>query len=388
MSSADSTRPWPFARTGDDRYDLNRFNPDYWERFERLLEQAYRRNVVVQVEIWATFSYYREPWTLFNPFNPTHNLNYSAEESGLPTVNASHPTRADNPFFRTPPSYLNNRVVLKFQESFVDRVLAAAFRYDNVLYAMDNETSVDPRGGEYWAGYVRKKAAGTGRKVYTTEMWDPWDLHHPWHLNTIDHPEIYEFIDISQNNWHEGQRHQDALAYVRGRIEDNPRPVNNTKVYSKRSGETAVDPRVGIDRFWGNVWGGCASTRFHRPTEAGHGIGIDHNARRAIRGVREVMGRFDLFHSRVEDSLLRDRRENEAYCLAVTGKQWAVMFPDGGRVLLIPQGAAAGAKFEVSWFDAEYLHWLEPVAVEAASMIPLGAPGQGRWVALVQARAD
>ena len=385
MSSQDSTRPWPFARVNGS-YDLDRFNSEYWERFSRLLAEAHRRDVVVQVEVWATFSYYREAWTLFNPFNPSLNSNYTEARSGLPSVNQSHPTRADNPFFRTPPKYLNNKVVLPYQEKFVDKILSFTFQYDNVLYAMDNETSADPRWGEYWAGYIKKKAAQAGREVFVTEMWDPWELTHPWHLFTIDHPETYDFIDISQNNWQEGQKHQEALAYVRERIKDSPRPVNNTKVYAVRGGERWLNPRLAVDRFWGNVWGGCASTRFHRPTEAGSGIGINSTARRAIRGIRESLAGFEVFLSRVNDRLLKDRSENEAYCLEEEGRAWAVMFPEGGRVLLEPAGAPAGAAFEVRWFDADYLAWQPAYVVRSEPYIPLGAPGPGRWVARVEAR--
>ncbi len=384
MASRDSTRPWAFAKVGR-KYDLNLFNDEYWERFARLLEAAHGRGVIVQIEVWATFNYYRDNWTGFNPFNPSLNVNYTAEQSGLDSTNVSHPTRADNPFFRTPPGCDNNQVVLKWQQKFVDKMLSISLRYDNILYAMDNETSVSECWGAYWAGYVRDKARAAGRRVYTTEMWDPWDLHHQWHLRTIDHPETYDFIDISQNNWQEGQHHQDALAYVRSRIQDKPRPINNTKVYSRRGGgDNWLDPRLGVDRYWGNIWGGCAGTRFHRPTTRGHGIGLDSNARRAIRGIRRVMEQFDLFASSVADRLLRDRAENEAYCLAVAGRQWAVMFPGGGgQVLLDPRGAAEGARFEVRWFDCEYLHWKEPIVGGAIPYLPLAPPGAGRWVAVV-----
>ena len=381
--ASSSTRAWPFAKVGQ-KYDLKSFNNEYWDRFSQLLEAAYSRKVIVQVEIWATFCYYRENWTRYNPFNPANNINYTPEESGLPVVNNSHPTRADNPFFRTVPKYLNNKVVLPFQERFVDKVLSYTLKYDNVLYAMDNETSADPRWGEYWAGYIKAKAAEAGKEVYVTEMWDPWELTHPWHLYTIDHPETYNFIDISQNNWQEGQKHQDALAWVRKRIAENPRPINNTKVYARRGGgEDWADPRLAVDRFWGNVWAGCASTRFHRPTTRGHGIGINHNARRAIRGIRAVFERFDVFTSRPNDRLLGDRSENEAYCLEREGKAWAVYFPSGGRIWLRPRNIPEGASFSVQWFDADYLHWRPPYRIRGSSQVPLGCPGPGRWVALV-----
>jgi len=387
MSSSD-TRPWPFARAGD-KYDLDRFNPRYWECFDRLLEAASVREVVVQVEVWATFCYYRDRWTNLNPFNPEHNVNYTAEASGLPAVNTSHPTRADNPFFRTVPEHLNNRVVLAYQQKFVDKLLSISLKYDNVLYCIDNETSVDPRWGAYWAGYIKDRAAGAGKAVYVTEMWDPWDLTHTWHLNTYDHPETYNYVEVSQNTWQEGQRQRDRLAYVRDRLKEKGfvRPINNVKIYSMRAGNRYLTPRLAVDRFFVHLWGGCAAARFHRPTPAGHGIGLDSNAQRAIAGVREILKKFDIFSSEPADRLLKERAENEAYCLARRGRQWAVYFPSSGRVLLDVSKAGQGSLFEVRWYDLDYLNRLPPYELTASSaLLPLGCPDAGRWAALVSVK--
>ncbi len=386
--SSSATRPWPFARVGE-KYDLDRFNPEYWNRFTRLLEAAARRDVVVQIEVWATFCYYRENWTDLNPFNPKHNINYTTGESGLPTVNTSHPTRADNPFFRTVPEYLNNRTVLAYQQKFVDKLLSISLEYDHVLYAMDNETSVDPRWGAYWAGYLKDKAAERGKTVYVTEMWDPWDLTHPWHLNTIDHPETYSFVEVSQNTWQEGQRQSDRLAYVRNRMieKEMVRPINNVKIYTMRAGNRYLTPRIAVDRFFVHLWGGCAAARFHRPTLAGHGIGLDHNAQRAIRGVREIFNKFDIFSSEPNGRLLADRAENEAYCLARRDRQWAVYFPSSGQVFLDASSAPEGSRFKVQWFDLDYLAWLPAYELKASSgRVPLGCPDSGRWVAVAEVK--
>ena len=61
MSSRDSGNVWAFhldPETG--LYDLNRMNPEYWQRFQSLLKLSSQREIVVQVEIWATFDFYRE----------------------------------------------------------------------------------------------------------------------------------------------------------------------------------------------------------------------------------------------------------------------------------------------------------------------------------------
>ena len=384
--SPSANQRWPFGKK-DGKYDMNTLNPDYWYDVNRLLNAATDRDIVVQIEVWSTFSYYHNNWTNHNPFNPAHNINYTVEESGLPVVNTSHPTRADNPFFRTVPEYMNNTVVLAYQQKYVDKLLSITMKYDNVLFSMDNETSVDPRWGAYWAGYIKEAYKAAGKTAYVTEMWNSWDLTHKWHLNTIDHPETYNFVEVSQNTWQEGQRQCDRLGYVRGRLIEKQmvRPINNIKIYTMRSGNRYLTPRLAVDRMFVHLWGGVAAARFHRPTSPGHGIGLDQNAQRAISGIREVFGKFDIFTSEPDDRLLKDRAENEAYCLAREGRQWAVYFPASGAVILRASGAPEEATFRIHWYDLDYLAWRPAYEIKALdNYVPLGCPEQGRWVAIVE----
>src|SRR5262249_44578852 len=150
---------------------------------------------------------------------------YTAEESGLPEEVNSHPVATQNPFFWSVPEEQNNTVVLDYQQRFVDKILSYTLQYDHILYCMDNETSVTPQWGAYWARRVQDAAAKQGKQVPTTEMWDPWDLNAPMHANTIEHPELYSYIDVAQNNHQKGQTHYDNLLAVRARIAANPRPL-------------------------------------------------------------------------------------------------------------------------------------------------------------------
>ncbi|MEN8229319.1 MAG: hypothetical protein ABFS38_14265 [Bacteroidota bacterium] len=383
--SPSANQRWPFGKK-DGKYDMTTLNPEYWFDVNRLLHAASERDIVVQIEVWSTFSYYRDTWTNHNPFNPVHNINYTVEESGLPVENSSHPTRADNPFFRTVPEYMNNTVVLAFQQKYVDKLLSITMKYDNVLFSMDNETSVDARWGAYWAGYIQEAYKAEGKIAYVTEMWDPWDLTHEWHLNTIDHPETYNFVEVSQNTWQEGQRQRDRLHYVRHRLIEKQmvRPINNVKIYTMRAGNRYLTPRLAVNRMFVHLWGGVSAVRFHRPTSPGHGIGLDQNAQRAIRGIREVFKKFDIFKSEPNDRLLGERAENEAYCLAQQGKQWALYFPASGAVILRASGAPEEATFRVQWYDLDYLAWRPAYELKASdNNLPLGCPEQGRWVAIV-----
>ncbi|HDP35447.1 MAG TPA: LamG domain-containing protein, partial [Candidatus Hydrogenedentes bacterium] len=150
--------------------------------------------------------------------------------------------------------------LLPFQQAFVDKLLSLSLGYGHILYCISNETNESAQWGAYWARYIRKAAARAGVEVHVTEMWEPVDVTHPMHRRTIDNPDLYTFVDISQNNVQRGQLHWDRIQQVRNLLENRPRPINNTKIYT-----FDLDPDVAVERWWRIVLGGCASARFHRP---------------------------------------------------------------------------------------------------------------------------
>lgn len=93
--SSRNDRGWEvqaFKQLPDGKFDLNQWNPEYWNRFENMLKWTQERDIIVQIEVWATFDYYREYWAA-NPYNPKNNVNYTSKETGLPTEVDSHPTQ-------------------------------------------------------------------------------------------------------------------------------------------------------------------------------------------------------------------------------------------------------------------------------------------------------
>ena len=157
MSSRDHGNVWAFYFNPEkERYDLDIWNDEYWRRFENLLKLTSDRDIIVQIEIWATFDFYRENWDK-NPFNPKNNDNYSSERVKIPEQIDSHPTLTENPFFWAIPMQHNNIPVLKYQQRFVDKLLSYSLKYGNVLYCIDNETSVTASWGRFWANYIQKK---------------------------------------------------------------------------------------------------------------------------------------------------------------------------------------------------------------------------------------
>lgn len=386
MSSRDEGNLWPFARdeaTG--KYDLERFDEEYWNRFEQFLRLAAEPGIVIQIEVWDRFDFAREPWQA-NPFNPKNNVNYAAEQSGLRETIATHPGQRENAFFRSPPELENNELLLKYQHAFVDRMLSHSLRYGNVLYCMDNETNEPPAWGAYWARYIRRRAQEAGVPVQLTEMWDAHDLDDEQHARTLDHPELYDFVDISQNNHQSGQAHWDNAQAFRRRVlaSGHVRPMNGVKIYGADTGRYGTD-RDGLERFWRNILGGLATSRFHRPAS---GLGLGQQAQAHLRSGRMFTDAMaTLFDPRCvpANELLGDREPNEAYCRALPGREYAVFFPDGGEVTL-DVSAAGTAAMGVRWLDIAAGRWQDAQAASPADgRLPLRAPGRGYWAVLVQA---
>jgi len=366
-----------FRKADNGKYTLNRWNDEYWRRFERLLTLAEQRGIIVQIEVWATFDYYRDNWAV-NPFNPKNNVEYTAKETGLPLEVKSHPTRTENNFFWSVPAERNQKTVLKYQQKFVDQVLSYSLQHGNVLYCMDNETSVTPEWGKYWSGYIKARAKAAGVTVHTTEMWDPWDLAHRMHSATFDHPETYCFVDISQNNHQKGQAHWDNAQKQRARIAKHVRPLNNTKIYGADTGRFGND-RDGMERFWRNIFGGLASARFHRPDS---GLGLGAKAQANIRSMRMLTDEMHVFTCKPHNDLLSQRQANEAYCLAHPGREYAVYFTNGGEVTL--DIGAMTKPASVRWLDVMKSEWHKARRVEGAGKIKLKCPSAGYWAVLVK----
>lgn len=379
MSSRDEGNLWPFHMHEDGLYDLNKWNNAYWERFDAFLKACEERDIIIQIELWATFDFYRDIWAV-NPFNPKNNRNYDTARTKLHTVVPTHPIFRGNPFFWSVPEMDNNARLMQYQQSFVDKLLSYSLQYGNVLYCMDNETSVTASWGRFWAKYIKMKAQLAGKKVLCTEMWDSWDLSHPQHFETMHHPEIYDFVDISQNNHQTGENHWenginqmknlDKLGYLR--------PLTNVKVYGNDGGRHKTTQQ-GIEAFIQNVLMGCASSRFHRPTS---GQGLNEKAQNVIRSMRDLSTKVNVFESEPYNDLLSDRDPAEAYCMVLPGREYVVYFPEGGSVSLYY--AAFRGNVSLEWCDVLKAEWSEAVTIDPRAIIELECPGEGHWIALLK----
>jgi hypothetical protein len=393
MSHRNVGNVFAYAQREDGKFDLDVFNEEYWRRFENFLRMTHERDIIVQIEIWATWDHYEDHQSLGgwskHPFNPANNVNYTAEESGLPHQVGYDPGKPiAYTFFRSVPALNNYELTLRYQQGFVNKLLSHSLQYPHVLYCMNNETEEPIEWGDYWARYVRSQAAEAGKQVEVAEMRRHHDITSSTHRHMINHPDLYSFLDVSQNNWEAGQTHWDRILQIRALVQDRPRPINNNKIYSAGNEEEAVA------RMFRIIFAGGASARFHRPhpredldaheAATDFGLGLSPRAQATLRAARTFTEAMNVFACQPQNDLLGERSPNEAYCLAEPGRQYAVYFPDGGEVTL--DASSAKGKMQVRWLDISRNAWQEPQTVDGGGTLKLRTPGKGHWAALILTR--
>lgn len=126
----DEHMAYPFARLSSGKYDLDRWNNDYWNRLKTFLEETRRRRIVVQLELWDRDAIIgKVPWSR-QPWNPANNVTYSHEESSFRA--GQHGRRLA--FFDAVRDSGGNPIVKNYQDRYIRKMLDITLRFDHVLY--------------------------------------------------------------------------------------------------------------------------------------------------------------------------------------------------------------------------------------------------------------
>jgi hypothetical protein len=370
---------YPFVRLENGKYNLDQLNEDYYNRFDLFLKETQKRDIIVQIEVWDRFDYARNHWPV-HPYNPKNNVNYTSEESGLDLEYPDHPGQNKQPFFFTTPKQQNNELLLKYQKSRVEKILDISFKYDNVLYCIDNETSAEEEWAIYWTEFILNKAKEAGKEICITEMWDAWDLTSDQHKRTFDHPERYNFCDVSQNNQKKGQVHWDNFLWVRKYTSSQPRPLNTVKTYGADGGPHG-NTKDGIERWWRHVLGGAATARFHRPQS---GLGLSALSMNCVKVTREIEKHTKFWELEPGNVLLSNRGENEAYLASKSGNSYVLFFTDAGEVGL--DLTKFEKEFNLKWYDVRKGKLVSESKIKGGKIVSLKVPGELEWVAVLTAK--
>jgi hypothetical protein len=377
---------YPFLQLDSGKYDLSKWNPEYWSRLERMLHETAKRRIVVQIEVWDRFDYTdnrgNDPrrWE-DHPYAPKNNVNYTTDQSGFAGRYPDHPGANKQPFFFTTPKQRDIKVVRQFQEAFVNKLLDHSLRYDHVLYCIDNETKGEALWGEYWAEFINERARNESKTVMVTEMWDAWNLTSDEHKRTFDHPELYDYVDVSQNNQNRGRQHWDNFRYVRNYLAAKPRPMNTTKTYGADGNKFGHSDQDGIERFWRHLLAGAASIRFHRPDS---GLGISDKAVACIKAARLLEKHVPLWNLEPADNLLSNREPNKAYLSASKKRDaYAIYFPAGERGTIDLDLSDTKGELALHWISIDAGKAVKTDTTKGGRRINLSPPHDGNYAAAI-----
>ena len=234
----------------------------------------------------------------------------------------------------------------------------------------------------------------------------------PYHTTSFqdwDNPEVrvpltnpaFNFSDISQNNGTSGQQHYDNILWYRAKVyEHGVRPINHVKCYHfnwpigadfNRDRAAPSDAEAGA-KFWRAVFAGAASIRFHRhtPLRTGglrEGFGLAPEGQRHLQSMREFVASVRLFTMEPRNDLLLDRTDDEAYCLAEPGRQYAVFFTGNGDRSVRIHLSNTDHSLELRWLNVATSRWEHEGTLPRPREYKLTAPHSGHWVAMMEVAA-
>lgn len=125
-ASVDYFAPWarseePGYAGGGNRFNLERWNDAYFERLRAFMQEASRKEVIVEVTLFCPF-YSDAQWRL-SPFHPDNHISAAGRD-----VARTHVYTLDH-----------HGGLLSYQERFVRRVVAELRQFDNLYYEVCNE---------------------------------------------------------------------------------------------------------------------------------------------------------------------------------------------------------------------------------------------------------
>ena len=141
------SKPHPWQRTGPGpandekpKFDLTRFNPDYFDRLRRRVQAAGERGMYASVMLFEGWEVeFLDAWAC-HPYNPANNINQV-------DADGDHDGRGLE-YYTLRPDPMGKRV-LALQEAYVQKVVDTVNDLDNVLYEIANETGAYATDWQY-----------------------------------------------------------------------------------------------------------------------------------------------------------------------------------------------------------------------------------------------
>ena len=156
-------RPHPWLRTGpgrakDDKpkFDLERFDPEYFDRMRARVQAAGDRGIYVSIMLFEGWEIqFTDAWT-YHPFNPANNVNGIDADADGDGKGLEYNTLQTSPM---------GKRVLALEEAYLRKVIDTVRDLDNVLYEVCNEAAAYSTDWQYYIiRFVKDYESRTSRQ--------------------------------------------------------------------------------------------------------------------------------------------------------------------------------------------------------------------------------
>jgi hypothetical protein len=319
--------PLAYARTGPGKasdgkpkFDLEKFNPEYFDRLRSRVIAARDRGIYVGVMLfqgWSIYNHdYGNPWPL-HPFNQANNIN---------GINGDPDKDGQGKEVHT----LQVPAVTRLQEAYVRKVIDTVNDLDNVLYEITNETALWSAEWQYHIINFIKTYQATKPK------------QHPVGITAFDSGGAgsMDALFASPADWISPQNDG-----VSGNYMSDPPAADGRKVIIS---DTDHLWGVGGDRVW--VWKSFARGHHTIYMDPLHKPEWVRSSQAEMEGARIAMGQTGRFAERMKLAAMIPRNDlaSTRYCLADPGGEYLVYQPRSGAQFSVE---LAPGSYEVEWFS-------------------------------------
>ncbi len=356
---------WPWARSstpgarmggrGGNKFDMNTWNPVYWNRMKDSVARSDRAGIYCEIHLFDRCGMSpgeRNRWQ-GNPWASDNNIN------DLETPDSSGDGTPEFYKFTEKPNLREQ------QERYVRKMIDETIRYPNVIYEIENEHWAynNPDWAAYWdrfiKDYIREKYPDSPRLVSYSSLQKDLEAFY-------DRPEV-DIINRHYGN--ECERNPDVLnQYI------EPRWPKNKPINIDEFANGVDDPALLRRMCWIIVTSGG---NFHIEDCKPEAKPFEVCAN--IRQFR-VESKWDFVRSAPNKGLITS---GNGYCMASPGKEYVAYFPKGGSVTIKLQPGDHRAR----WWDPAKGGFSEVLTfTHAGGEKELDSRGEDDWVLHIAGR--
>ncbi len=337
--------PHPWMRTGPGnaldgkpKFDLETFNPAYFERLENRVSLAAENDIYVSIMLFEGWGLQFSPHAFENhPFHPDNNINGINGDLNNDGSAVEIHTLADD-------------AITALQEAYVRHVVETVNAFDNVLYEISNENH--PPSTEWQYHMIR----------FIQDLERDMPKQHPVGMTFQFKGGSNQTLFESPADW--------ISPNPEGGYQDDPPPGDGTKVIL-----------TDTDHLWGiggsHVWVWKSFLRGLNPLFMDPYDGkvlkktFDPSwaepLRRSMGTTLDLAQRMDLIHMVPAPALASSR-----YCLAHQGREYLVYLPEGQSVEVDLNGFPG--VYETEWLDPRTGTFSQAAPVEGGGTVSLSSP--------------